>query len=73
MTKGGRRWRELSLGGEDGGVGSSRSRTIFPFPLFLLSSADWGGDQEAPLGRYGSLWVAAGDAGRGWKFFFFFL
>ena len=27
----------------------------------------WGeGKEEAPLGRRGSPWVAAGDAGRGW-------
>ena len=52
----------------------SRSRAVFPFPLFLLSSADWGeGDQEAPLGRRGSPWVAADDTGREWDFFSFFL
>ena len=37
------------------------------FPLFYSFLADLGkGDREAPLGRYGSPWVVAGDAGRGW-------
>ena len=37
--------------------------------LHFLCLADWGkGDREAPLGRHGSLWVAAGGAGWGWDF-----
>ena len=41
----------------------------FPLSIFFCSYLwqKWGGrEREAPLGRHGSLWVAAGDAGRGW-------
>ena len=34
-------------------------------PCIHTTPLDWGeGGGEAPLGRHGSLWVAAGDAGR---------
>ena len=61
---------------EEGGEGepgplpecnSSFASYIFPFFFPSVLSSFWGeGAGEAPLGRYGSPWVAAGDAGRGW-------
>ena len=69
MTKGGRCWRGLSPG-EDEGVGSQQITEDFPFSFVPPPPADWGeGDQDAPLGRHGSPWVVASDAGRGWDFF----
>ena len=39
----------------------------FVFSFAYFSGGYWGeGEMEAPLGRYGSSWVVAGDAGRGW-------
>ena len=53
------------------GLGHPRMYISFVSLLcrFPLSSYDgkWGeGEREAPLGRYGSLWVTAGGPGRGW-------
>ena len=40
----------------------------FSFPLSIFFGGIRGeGDREAPLGRYGSSWVAVGDTGRGWE------
>ena len=55
-------------------VGQGRPRTYLYFVSFFCSSficspfsgGTWGkGDRGAPLGRYGSLWVAPGETGRG--------
>ena len=57
-------------------VGQGHPRVLYTFPLFFplfsfpLSTffgGKWGEEgREAPLERYGSSWVAAGDAGRGY-------
>ena len=52
---------------EEGGTGPpSAVFLLCLFPLFFPLSLSWGeGDREAPLGRYGSSRIAAGDTGRG--------
>ena len=44
------------------------SHAVLPTsPIIMHQPSKWGeGKEEAPLGRRGSPWVAAGGAGRGW-------